>query len=103
MSNFYKEKSNVSGLGTKVLSTFRRRSGLNLRVNKSFLKRDHLYSFKRVIGKKDTGKKLFERVQTSINFLMSIKCYKGSRHKLKYPTRGQRTHTNGKTRKKKLY
>jgi small subunit ribosomal protein S13 len=33
---------------------------------------------------------------------IKLKNYKGTRHKYKYPVRGQRTHTNAKTRKKEL-
>ena len=36
-----------------------------------------------------------------IEFLIKTRTYKGVRHKLKYPARGQRTHTNAKTSKKK--
>jgi ribosomal protein S13 len=35
-------------------------------------------------------------------FLSKIKTYKGVRHKLGYPVRGQRTHTNAKTKKFKF-
>lgn len=43
------------------------------------------------------------RVQLSLNIkkLLDIKCYRGIRHKTRLPVRGQRTHTNAKTRKLK--
>lgn len=39
--------------------------------------------------------------QEFIDFLKEAKTYKGLRHKFGYPCRGQRTHTNGKTSRKK--
>src|SRR5688572_9420124 len=38
-------------------------------------------------------------VQLSIKRLMDLGCYRGSRHKKGLPARGQRTHTNARTRK----
>ncbi len=41
------------------------------------------------------------RTEVSMNIkrLMDIGCYRGSRHKKGLPVRGQRTHTNARTRK----
>ena len=36
----------------------------------------------------------------AIKRLQEISCFRGVRHRLKLPCRGQRTHTNAKTRKK---
>jgi small subunit ribosomal protein S13 len=38
-------------------------------------------------------------VQQSIKMLMDIGCYRGLRHRRGLPVRGQRTHTNARTRK----
>ncbi|HOW87975.1 MAG TPA: 30S ribosomal protein S13 [Candidatus Omnitrophota bacterium] len=40
-------------------------------------------------------------IQTNIKRLMDIRCYRGSRHLKGLPCRGQRTHTNARTRKGK--
>lgn len=42
---------------------------------------------------------LRKRVQLDIKRLMEIGCYRGLRHRKGLPTRGQRTHTNARTRK----
>jgi len=42
---------------------------------------------------------LRKEVQMNIKRLISIGCYRGNRHKLGLPVRGQRTHTNARTRK----
>ena len=38
-------------------------------------------------------------VQLSIQRLMDLGCYRGTRHRRGLPARGQRTHTNARTRK----
>ncbi len=42
---------------------------------------------------------LRKRVQLDIKRLMEIGCYRGLRHRKGLPARGQRTHTNARTRK----
>lgn len=42
---------------------------------------------------------LRKRVQLDIKRLMEIGCYRGLRHRKGLPVRGQRTHTNARTRK----
>ena len=42
---------------------------------------------------------LRREVTTNIKTLMDIGCYRGLRHRKKLPVRGQRTHTNARTRK----
>ena len=42
---------------------------------------------------------LRKEVQLNIKRLMDINCFRGSRHRRGLPTRGQRTHTNARTRK----
>ena len=42
---------------------------------------------------------LRREVTMSIKRLMDINCYRGMRHKRGLPVRGQRTHTNARTRK----
>jgi small subunit ribosomal protein S13 len=42
---------------------------------------------------------LIKVFQENVKNLIAILCYKGFRHKIFLPLRGQRTHTNGKTAK----
>ncbi|QXK91811.1 30S ribosomal protein S13 [Neoehrlichia mikurensis] len=44
---------------------------------------------------------LRKEVNMNIKFLMDLGCYRGLRHRKGLPVRGQRTHTNAKTRKGK--
>ena len=40
------------------------------------------------------------RIRMNIKRLKDIKCYRGNRHKINLPVRGQRTKTNARTRKR---
>lgn len=42
---------------------------------------------------------LHREVRQNINRLMEVGCYRGLRHRRGLPVRGQRTHTNARTRK----
>ncbi|MDJ1257460.1 MAG: 30S ribosomal protein S13 [Candidatus Midichloria sp.] len=44
---------------------------------------------------------LRREISTNIKNLIDIKCYRGTRHIRRLPVRGQRTHTNARTRKGK--
>jgi len=44
---------------------------------------------------------LQRKVSQDIRRLMDINCYRGTRHKKKLPVRGQRTHTNARTKRGK--
>jgi small subunit ribosomal protein S13 len=44
---------------------------------------------------------LRRQIQNNIKRLIGINCYRGSRHRLGLPVRGQRTRTNARTRKGK--
>lgn len=49
----------------------------------------------------DVEGELRSRVSQNIKVLMEIGCYRGIRHRKRLPVRGQRTHTNARTRKGK--
>ena len=44
---------------------------------------------------------LRREISSNIKRLMDLACYRGLRHRKKLPVRGQRTHTNARTRKGK--
>lgn len=65
-----------------------------IKENQYFILRDEL----RKLYKTDSD--IFKEVSGNIKKLREIRCYRGIRHNLKLPVRGQRTHTNGKTQKR---
>ena len=52
-----------------------------------------------IIANITTEGDLHREVRQNINRLMEIGCYRGLRHRRGLPVRGQRTHTNARTRK----
>jgi small subunit ribosomal protein S13 len=94
---------NNYGIGEKTGKLFSSLLGLNKRVGPNALKMRQLSVIKKKINNIRLNKKLKEINKNNIKFLIRIKTYRGIRHKFKYPARGQRTHTNAKTKKKFKY
>ena len=92
---------NTFGIGYKKTQKLFKLSGLNIRANPKVLKKKQLNKVTKIIKTYKTGKNLKDETYEFIEFLIKTRTYKGVRHKLKYPVRGQRTHTNAKTSKKK--
>lgn len=64
------------------------------------LTEDEVSRIRKAIG--DTGEvegDLRKKVQMDVRRLVDIGCYRGIRHRVGLPTRGQRTHTNARTHK----
>jgi small subunit ribosomal protein S13 len=101
--SYFDELVQITGLGEKNVWKFYDKYGLNSKFVEKKYKKKHFISIKQSIKKGEFEKKLLDNVKKNIKFLIKIKSYNGNRHKLKYPTRGQRTHTNGKTTKKIKY
>ena len=71
--------------------------GLNCNKTVIGLKTNHIKYLKK---KLTTNKKLLESVNLFNSFSAKLKNYKYFRNISGYPSRGQRTHTNAKTKKK---
>lgn len=71
---------------------------VNTRIRE--LDEDQLTRIRQVLDQQgDTEGDLRKRIQLDIKRLMDIGCYRGLRHRRSLPVRGQRTHTNARTRK----
>lgn len=95
--------TNNYGIGKKTGALFLKKIGLNNRISPKILKRKQISEVSKKLQTKIFGKKLKEDRKNIISFLSRNRTYKGIRHKLRYPARGQRTHTNAKTKKKFTY
>jgi small subunit ribosomal protein S13 len=102
-NNNLKNTSFIYGVNTKVKNDFFKTFGINFRITPNNLKTRQNLKLNSFLTKINTGKNLKDSILNNIFFYIKIKNYKGNRHQLKYPTRGQRTHTNAKTRKKTTY
>jgi len=82
------QKNAFSKIGINNKKRFLKLKNSLLLKTESFLKKQKI----------NRGKLLRENIKRNVEFLIELKSYKGVRHKLKYPVRGQRTHTNAQTR-----
>ena len=64
------------------------------------MKSKHKNQIRRKLLFLESGKLLKENIKSFITFYEDLKIYAGIRHKFNYPTKGQRTRTNAKTRRK---
>jgi small subunit ribosomal protein S13 len=88
------------GIGKVTCNFFSNLVGTNKRIEPKNLKRKQTSSFFSGINTVTRYRTLKEIIKINILFLIENKTYKGVRHKAGQPVRGQRTHTNAKTRKK---
>jgi small subunit ribosomal protein S13 len=90
----------IFGIGRTRSNDILTRSGVDRNVRVKDLSEDDVRKIRQIIT--DEGKvegDLRKDVGLDIKRLMEINCYRGMRHRRGLPVRGQRTHTNARTRK----
>ena len=76
------------------------KAGIGLSIRTDDLSEDQVQSIRRVLESDYTIEgDLRREVQMNVKRLMDLGCYRGLRHRRGLPVRGQRTHTNARTRK----
>lgn len=90
----------IYGLGNTSARQILDKAGVGESIRTDDLNDEQLTAIRRVIESdyKVEGD-LRREVQTKIKRLMDLGCYRGLRHRRSLPVRGQRTHTNARTRK----
>ena len=88
------------GINRKIAFNSFKRSGLNVKKNIKKLNTKQQLEINKNFKAENIGKKLSSSIKENVEFLFKIKTYRGIRHKFKYTSRGQRTHTNAKTKQK---
>ena len=90
----------IFGIGRSSARRILAEAGVDLNKKSDAVTDDELVKLRQLI---DTGFKvegdLRREVATHIKRLMDIGSYRGLRHRRNLPVRGQRTHTNARTRK----
>ena len=95
----------IFGIGFKSSDKICKKLGFskNLKVNQ--LSKSHVVRLRRIFND-DFNSKVSNELRKLRSFglqkLITIKCYKGVRKMRGLPVRGQRTHTNAKTARKKV-
>ena len=90
----------IYGIGRTSAQKVLLQSGVGPSVRTDDLTDDQVSAIRRVLESdfKVEGD-LRREVQLNIKRLMDLGCYRGLRHRRSLPVRGQRTHTNARTRK----
>ena len=90
----------IHGIGPKAAQTIMKTTNLPLERRVSQLTDAEVLQIREMIDRDYTVEGDLRR-ETSMNIkrLMDLGCYRGLRHRRGLPVRGQRTHTNARTRK----
>ncbi len=90
----------IFGIGRTSARRILDKSGIGLALRTDDLSDDQVQSIRTVIeGDFKVEGDLRRDTQMNIKRLMDLGCYRGLRHRRGLPVRGQRTHTNARTRK----
>jgi len=90
----------IYGIGRKTAFNIITQAGVDMATRTKDLTEDQLRKIREIL---ETNYKvegdLRREVTMNIKRLMDLGCYRGLRHRKGLPVRGQRTHTNARTRK----
>ncbi|KAK7261255.1 hypothetical protein RIF29_15528 [Crotalaria pallida] len=89
---------NIHGIGRSKAHHIVSELGVENKYVKDLSKRE-LFSLRELLSKYLIGNDLKKCVDRDVGRLVSVQCYRGIRHVDSLPCRGQRTHTNARTRK----
>src|SRR5687767_244090 len=90
----------IYGIGRSRSSSVLKEAGISVDTRVRDLSEDELSRIRAILeAQGEIEGDLRKRVQMDIKRLMDIGCYRGLRHRRALPVRGQRTHTNARTRK----
>jgi small subunit ribosomal protein S13 len=90
----------IFGIGRSRANTILNEAQVNLDKKIRDLSEEELNRIRTIIDQQGLVEgDLRKQVQLDIKRLMDIGCYRGLRHRKGLPVRGQRTHTNARTRK----
>ena len=92
----------IFGIGNKIAGDICNEATIDITKRVSELTDEDLNKIRDLIDQKHTVEgDLRRKVSLDIKRLNDLGCYRGLRHRKKLPVRGQRTHTNARTRKGK--
>lgn len=90
----------IYGIGRSRATSVLKEAGVNVDTRVRDLNEDELSRIRAILeAQGEIEGDLRKRIQMDIKRLMDIGCYRGLRHRRSLPVRGQRTHTNARTRK----
>ncbi len=91
----------VYGIGPKLADEIIKEAGVNPDKRAKELTGDEVGKIQRILEKYNVEGNLRRLIRENVDRLKRIGSYRGLRHKMGLPTRGQRTRSNARTRKGK--
>ena len=92
----------IFGIGPKIANDICNEASVDTTMRVNQLKDEEVNKIREIIDAKHSVEgDLRRKVSMDIKRLTDLGCYRGLRHRKKLPVRGQRTHTNARTRKGK--
>lgn len=91
----------IYGVGRERAQRICKSVGIEPTTKVSSLSDDVVSSIQKAVAEYEVEGDLRRRIAMNIKRLRDIKCFRGLRHRMGLPVRGQRTRTNAKTRKGK--
>ena len=91
--------TSIYGIGRKRALDICAAAGVPTDTRVSALGEERLEALRVQVARYTIEGDLRRSVSMSVKRLMDLGCYRGIRHRRGLPVRGQRTHTNGRTRK----
>jgi small subunit ribosomal protein S13 len=89
----------VYGIGLTTSKEVLSNAGIDENTKVNQWSDDDIKKLREIIGEMNVEGELRSEVQLNIKRLMDIGCYRGVRHRVGLPLRGQRTKNNSRTRK----
>ena len=92
----------IFGIGPKIALDICNAASIDKTKRVNELKDDEVNKIRELVDSNHTVEgDLRRKISMNIKRLTDLGCYRGIRHRKKLPVRGQRTHTNARTRKGK--
>ena len=92
----------IFGIGSKIANDICKDASVDISKRVNELNEDDINRIRDIIDKDYSVEgDLRRKISSDIKRLNDLGCYRGLRHRKKLPVRGQRTHTNARTRKGK--
>ena len=89
------------GVGPKIGNDVLNAASIDLELNSNDLSEEDVNNIRKALDAYNVEGDLRREVGLNIKRLKDLGCYRGIRHRRSLPVRGQRTHTNARTRKGK--
>lgn len=87
------------GVGPKVCEKVLKEAGIDLEKNTNDVSEEEINQIRKALEGFVVEGDLRRDIALNIKRLKDLGCYRGVRHRKSLPVRGQRTHTNARTRK----